>query len=215
MKVEKNLYQFRKNYRGKSLELEKMHPDPLKQFSDWLGIAIDSGLPEPNAMILSTVSITQGVSSRTVLLKNLDSKGFVFFSNYNSRKAQEIESNPFGSLLFLWLELERQVRIEGKIEKIHENESDMYFKTRPRESQLSAWASDQSAVIFDKKVLKDNYSKTEQQFKGKPVPRPDFWGGYRLTPIKIEFWQGQPGRMHDRLLYILTGKTWEIKRLSP
>ncbi|MFP4288572.1 MAG: pyridoxamine 5'-phosphate oxidase [Bacteroidales bacterium] len=215
MAVEKNLYEFRKNYQGKSLEVENIDPDPFRQFSDWLGIAIDSGLPEPNAMVLSTASITQGVSSRTVLLKELDSKGFVFFTNYNSRKAQEIESNPYGSLLFLWLELERQVRIGGKIEKVSEKESDRYFNTRPRESQLGAWSSDQSAVIPDKKTLTDNFRKMEEQFKGKPIPRPDFWGGYRLTPIKMEFWQGQPGRMHDRLLYILTGKTWEIKRLSP
>ncbi len=215
MNVEKKLYELRKNYQGESLDAGSIGPDPFKLFSIWLENAIEADLPEPNAMILSTASITEGVSSRTVLLKELDIHGFVFFTNYNSRKAQEIESNPFGSLLFLWLALERQVRIEGKFEKISEESSDAYFKTRPRESQLGAWASDQSAVIADKKVLTDNFRKMEEKYEGKPVPRPDFWGGYRLIPIKIEFWQGQPGRMHDRLLYILTGKTWEIKRLSP
>src|SRR6056297_1026075 len=183
MSVKKKLYEIRKNYQGKPLEIENMDSDPFKQFSVWMENAIDFNLPEPNAMVLSTASITQGVSSRTVLLKELDSKGFVFFTNHNSRKAQEIEVHPFGSVLFLWLDLERQVRIEGKIEKVSGNESDRYFKTRPRESQLGAWSSDQSAVIFDKKVLTDNYKKMEEQFQGKPIPRPDFWGGYRLIPI--------------------------------
>ena len=170
---------------------------------------------EGNAMTLATVSGSGEVLQRTVLLKTLDERGFVFYSNYKSRKASHIEAHPQASLLFPWIELERQVIVRGVIEKVSREESEAYFRTRPRESQLGAWVSEQSSVIENRSVLEDGMAELETRFEGKEIPLPDFWGGYLLRPVTIEFWQGGPGRVHDRLEYRKDKDGWKIVRLSP
>jgi len=205
----------RKEYRQASLNESDLLADPFLQFKYWFEQAISAQLPEPNAMILSTVSAGGTPSSRTVLLKELDNQGFVFFSNYASRKGREIAANPQVCLLFYWAELERQIRIEGPIEKIAEADSDAYFASRPRGSQLGAWASRQSARLNSREELEQVLEGLEQTYLGKDIPRPPHWGGYRVVPEAMEFWQGRPSRLHDRLLYRLQDQTWSISRLSP
>lgn len=217
MNSSKNLFEFRKNYTRDGFSIEQSQENPFAQFNIWLEQAIEARLPEPNAMVLSTVSSSAKVSSRTVLLKEADGEGFVFFTNYNSRKANDLLFNPSASLVFLWLELERQVRIEGSCRKIMAEESDAYFATRPRESQLGAWASDQSEEIASREILLEKYLALEKQWENQPIPRPPHWGGYRLYPDTFEFWQGRPGRMHDRIVYSKdkNQQTWKRRRLSP
>lgn len=217
MNSSKNLFEFRKNYTRDGFSIEQSQENPFAQFNIWLEQAIEARLPEPNAMVLSTVSSSAKVSSRTVLLKEADGEGFVFFTNYNSRKANDLLFNPSASLVFLWLELERQVRIEGSCRKITAEESDAYFATRPRESQLGAWASDQSEEIASREILLEKYLALEKQWENQPIPRPPHWGGYRLYPDTFEFWQGRPGRMHDRIVYSKDKdqQTWKRRRLSP
>ena len=209
-----NIANIRNEYSLKGLHEDDLASDPLKQFSKWFDEAVSSGLYEPNAMLLSTVHDARP-SSRIVLLKDLD-HGLLFFTNYNSKKGKDIETNPQVSLTFFWKELERQVRIEGKVSKTSGNESDEYFATRPRGSQIGAWVSDQSEVIEGRETIEQKTSIYEAKFEGITIPRPPHWGGYRVIPEYIEFWQGRPSRLHDRLAYQKNAEgTWNIERLAP
>lgn len=206
----------RKEYKRGDLIESSIPDNPMQLFAEWFVAAGPMGIIEPNAMILSTVSQDGKPSSRTVLLKGIEADAFVFFTNYESRKAQEIEQNPSVSLLFLWLEAERQIRIEGKAQRISSDESKAYFKTRPRESQLGAWASKQSAIIANREELEARFKEMEERFKDQDeIPMPDFWGGYAIAPSSIEFWQGRIGRLHDRIIYENKGDAWTKHRLNP
>lgn len=190
--------------------------DPFHQFSRWWKEALESSIVEVNAMTLATANEKGIPSARIVLLKNYDERGFVFYTNYLSRKGVEISENPTAALLFFWKELERQVRIEGSIIKVDENESDEYFHSRPPGSKIGAWSSPQSRVISDRSVIENNVQQYEQQFAGNAIiPRPPHWGGYRVVPSYIEFWQGRESRLHDRISYQQEGKNWSITRLAP
>ncbi len=205
----------RQEYAAYMLDEKQAKPDALEQFTLWLDQAISAGLPEPNAMTLATLGLDGMPSARVVLLKELDSKGFVFYTNYLSNKAREIDNHPFAGLVFLWLELQRQVRIQGRIEKISPDESDAYFSIRPRESQIGAIASPQSKQVTGREELEERFRKTMENYQGVVPSRPDFWGGYRIIPTRLEFWQGRPSRMHDRILYTRKEDHWEIVRLAP
>ena len=195
---------------------EQLNPDPVAQFSDWFAQATELGIHEPNAMSLATVDTSGMPCQRMVLLKYFDTDGFVFFSNYGSRKAKQIAENPQVSLLFPWITLERQVIIQGHTEKISTAESLKYFTTRPRESQIGAWVSNQSEVITSRKFLMQKLNEIREKFKNGEIPLPSFWGGYRVVPEAIEFWQGGPARLHDRFLYTRkNGVNWTIERLAP
>ncbi len=206
----------RKVYELQSLSEKDVDENPIVQFKTWWHQAIESNIEEPNAMTLATCGLPGKPSARIVLLKGINETGFIFFSNYNSRKGKEINQNPFVSLVFFWKELERQVRIEGTITKMDEKENDAYFASRPFESQIGAWSSPQSEVIKSSEVLQENVERYKQQFGTRLVPRPGFWGGYHVAPDRIEFWQGRPGRLHDRLQYTLSeNNLWKIERLAP
>lgn len=206
----------RKVYQLQLLLEKEVNDNPLKQFETWWLQAIENKIDEPNAMTLSTCTSLGRPSARIVLLKGLAESGFIFFTNYNSRKGKEIEENPFVSLLFFWKEMERQVRIEGTIKKISAEESDEYFCSRPIESRIGAWCSPQSSVIKNREYLQENAEKYNAQFGNENIPRPGFWGGYIVEPYRIEFWQGRPGRLHDRLQYSLNeNNIWNIERLAP
>lgn len=213
--VKKDLAGLRQEYAAFALDESIMHPHPFQQFSNWFNQAFESQIIEPNAMTLATVDSQGMPHARVVLLKGLDEAGFVFYTNYQSSKAIQLAQNPNASLLFFWIELQRQVRISGKVKKVSLAESDEYFGLRPRASQLGALASPQSQVIPDRKYLEQRFTMLEEQYEGKPIKRPKNWGGYRLTPNRIEFWQGRPNRLHDRLVYVKSGKQWVIKRLAP
>lgn len=189
--------------------------DPLVLFADWYADARHSGIYLPEAMTLATCSSDGRPAARQMLLKGFDERGFRFFTNYDSRKGSEMAENPRAALVFHWTRLQRQVRVEGRVEKISEQESREYFATRPRGSQLGAWASSQSATIEDRRQLEQAYREHEARFKGKEVPLPPFWGGYRVIPEAIEFWQGRANRLHDRLRYTLGDDGWAVTRLSP
>jgi pyridoxamine 5'-phosphate oxidase len=188
---------------------------PFAQFSIWWEEAVQSAIVEVNAMALSTVSPEGRPSSRIVLLKGYNEEGFVFFTNYTSDKGRQIENNQYVSLLFFWKELERQVRIEGTASQVAAEESDAYFDSRPVGSRLGAWASPQSQKIADREILDKELEKITAQFSEQQIPRPPHWGGYRVKPTKIEFWQGRSSRLHDRILYELTDEQWQISRLAP
>ncbi|GLS90150.1 pyridoxine/pyridoxamine 5'-phosphate oxidase [Psychromonas marina] len=189
--------------------------DPIAFFKDWLKEAENSGIILPESMSVSSCTAEGRPSSRMVLLKEVDDKGFVFFTNYNSRKAGELEENPFAALLFHWNMLQRQVRIEGRIERISEQESADYFHSRGRGSQIGAWASHQSDLLESRDVLAERVKMFEEKFKGQQIPLPEFWGGYRVVPDRIEFWQGKADRLHDRFIYQPTKNGWDITRLNP
>jgi pyridoxamine 5'-phosphate oxidase len=192
-----------------------VNKDPFVQFGVWYKEAFNTGIKEFNAMIISTASKSGVPSVRTVLLKGFDKRGFVFYTNYGSRKSKDFEENPKAALLFLWKELERQIRITGGVEKVTREESETYFRSRPIESQLGAWASKQSELIPNREHLEKEYEKYKQEFEGKEVPAPPNWGGYRLIPREFEFWQGRESRLHDRICYFQKGGVWHIYRLSP
>jgi pyridoxamine 5'-phosphate oxidase len=211
----------RKTYTVGALNETDVLADPIEQFKVWLDEAINAEMLEPTAMTLATADKNGRPSARTVLLKHVDERGFVFYTNYESRKAQNIAENPQAALLFFWDKLERQVRIEGKMQKISREESEAYFKSRPHGSQLGAWVSKQSEVIASREVLEEKMRELENKFSEAPepsknsVPLPEFWGGYLLLPDSIEFWQGRPSRLHDRLRYSKGLEGWKVERLSP
>jgi pyridoxamine 5'-phosphate oxidase len=209
------LANIRKDYSLKSLEIQDVASDPLQQFRLWMEEAIQAEALEVNAMCLSTISKDGFPNSRIVLLKELD-QGFVFFTNYESSKGKELAASPKASLTFFWPEIERQVRVVGTIGKISEKESDTYFFSRPISSQIGAWASPQSQEIPDRTAIENSQKRLEEEFKLNPIQRPAHWGGYRLIPHRIEFWQGRPSRLHDRISYELEGGTnWKKVRLAP
>jgi len=212
----KHIAALRKSYSRETLNETDVTADPFDQFTKWFQEALQSELPEPNAMTIATVADSGRPSARTVLLKGVDERGFVFFTNYESRKGKEINANPFGTILFCWLELERQIRIEGTIEKIDRKESLDYFISRPKESQIGAWASPQSQVIPNRLVLEKRQTEISEEYATVPtLPIPENWGGYRLVPDYFEFWQGRESRLHDRIFYRLQDANWEIGRLAP
>ncbi len=205
-----------REYRYRGLREEKVPANPFLLFKDWFGEALRAKSLDPNAMTLATVTPSGKPALRTVLLKEFSSDGFVFYTNYESQKGEELSKKPAASLLFYWPALVLQVRIDGKVKKVSSAESDEYFNTRPRGSQLSAWASRQSSVIPNRESLEEEMKRLEKKFKGKPVPRPPYWGGFRVIPDRIEFWNGRPNRLHDRLRYRKTaGGQWKVERLSP
>jgi len=207
---------FRREYMSRGLHREALIEDPFKQFESWFQQATDSGTQDPNAFSLATHDIETGPSVRTVLLKLFDENGFVFFTNYNSQKSLHIKAFPQVAMLFPWLALNRQVRVEGHCEKISTAASLKYFATRPRGSQLGAWCSDQSEVIESRSFLEQKYREAADKFKSGSVPLPSSWGGYRIVPSRIEFWQGQENRLHDRFQYTKqSDNTWLIERLAP
>jgi pyridoxamine 5'-phosphate oxidase len=206
----------RRRYARGELHEADMAPDPLIQFAAWLDDALAGQVPEPNAMVLATITPDGFPSARTVLLKGLDDRGFVFYTNYESAKAADLEANPRAALVFPWHAMERQVRVRGTAERISREESAAYFASRPRDSQLGAWASPQSQVVADRASLDRAYAETAERFAGtEDVPLPDFWGGYRVRPEVVEFWQGRQGRMHDRVRYRRTEEDWIMERLAP
>ena len=214
-----DLADFRKEYSEKGLRREELKSCPVAQFSEWFEQAVELKLDEPNAVSLATVDEKGMPFQRTVLLKYFDERGFVFFSNYGSRKAKQMEANPQICMLSPWVTLERQVIIQGCVEKISKAESLKYFSSRPRESQLGAWVSNQSEVISSRKLLMQKLQEIKDKFKEGEIPLPSFWGGYRLVPEMVEFWQGGPARLHDRFLYTreegASDGGWKIERLSP
>ncbi len=206
----------RREYRKKGLDEKDLNPDPMLQFELWFQQALDAKLTEPNAFALATVGNDKIPSVRTVLMKIFDKNGFVFFSNYKSKKAVDIEENPYAGMLFPWLDLDRQVKIEGTIEKISTKESLKYFLSRPKGSQIGAWVSHQSEVISSRSLLEAKFNEIKNKFVKGEIPFPDFWGGYIVKPFKIEFWQGGENRLHDRFVYTLQeDNTWKVERLAP
>jgi pyridoxamine 5'-phosphate oxidase len=205
----------RQSYSQNELLEENVLETPFKQFGKWFEEALNAQVLEPNAMHLSTISAGKP-HGRIVLMKGFDENGFSFYTNYQSNKGQEIAETTFAALTFFWGDLERQIRIEGSIEQVSGEESDEYFHSRPRGSQIGAWVSNQSTVIDGRKVLEKRLEELEKEFEGSEIiPRPAHWGGYRVVPNKIEFWQGRPNRLHDRILFTKVGDEWKIERLSP
>jgi len=211
-----SLADLRKNYSLGSLDAADVDADPIRQFQTWFAQALDAQLPEPNAMTVATVDADGRPAARILLIKGVDERGFVFFTNYDSRKGRELGANPHAALLFHWVELERQVRIEGRVEKTSDAESDAYYQSRPLGSRIGAWASEQSAVIDSRAQLEAREREISAQYGDAP-PRPPHWGGFRLVPDAIEFWQGRPSRLHDRIRYTRENAQapWRIDRLAP
>ena len=206
----------RNDYRSASLSEKDVAADPISQFAKWFAEALDGELYEPNAMTLATATHDGKPSARILLLKGFDKTGFTFYTNYLSRKGKEISRNPAASMVFFWAELERQVRIEGTIEKVSKEESEKYFHSRPKESQVGAIASQQSQELKGREPLENSWNELLEKFADKEVPKPAYWGGYVLKPQVVEFWQGRPGRLHDRIVYKRSDKnSWKIVRLAP
>jgi pyridoxamine 5'-phosphate oxidase len=206
----------RKDYARFTLREENVDPDPIRQFAHWFDEATKSAVAEPGAMTLATCTNDGRPSARIVLLRGFDERGFAFFTNYESRKARELDKNPWAALVFFWHDLERQVRVEGRVERVSADESDVYFHGRPASSRIGAWASPQSEVIASRVELEKRYGDLENRFAEGAIPRPPNWGGYRLIPDSVEFWQGRPSRLHDRLRYKRGEQDgWLIERLAP
>jgi pyridoxamine 5'-phosphate oxidase len=206
---------FRNEYEKDGLTRSNLNNDPFKQLNNWIVEVMGNGEPEPTAMSLSSVDTLGQPHSRIVLLKGLENDGLRFFTNYKSDKGSQMSSNNKVAALFFWPLAERQVRVEGQVQKVSDDISDTYFFSRPRESQIGAWASPQSKQVGSYEDLADRYTEIEKRFEGQDVPRPPFWGGYCIVPHSFEFWQGRPGRMHQRYRYTLNGASWEIKTLAP
>ncbi|MET9341472.1 MULTISPECIES: pyridoxamine 5'-phosphate oxidase [unclassified Nonomuraea] len=204
----------RRTYEGQPLLESDVAAEPIAQFTRWFEEALEAGLPEPNAMVVATASAGGRPSARTVLLKGYDERGFVFFTNYESRKGRDLTENPRASLLFPWHPIRRQIRIEGSVVRLSHEDSAAYFNSRPYGSRVGAWASRQSAVVRSREELDDRYAELAARWPEEP-PVPDFWGGFRVVPIEVEFWQGQMDRMHDRLRYRRVHSGWELERLAP
>jgi pyridoxamine 5'-phosphate oxidase len=210
-----DLTNLRREYRSSTLDELDVDLNPFVQFDKWFQQTLNARVPEPNAMVLATATPEGRPSVRMVLLKSFDERGFVFFTNYESRKSLELLLNAHAALLFYWQELERQVRIEGSVEKVSRKETEEYFQTRPPESKLGAWASKQSSVIPGRGVLEQKAADLKEKYRDQDVPAPPFWGGFRVQPTLFEFWQGRANRLHDRIRYTLSGGVWTIERLSP
>ncbi len=211
-----NLDDLRQEYTQRGLREEDLAPDPFAQFRAWFDEVAQSNVREPNAMTLATATLEGRPSARMVLLKDVDTRGFAFFTNYESRKGGELGANPYAALVFFWVQLERQVRIEGRVERLSDEESDAYFASRPEGSQLGAWASQQSAVLPGREPLEARYDELRAEYEGQEIPRPSFWGGFRVIPDTAEFWQGRANRLHDRLRYRRgPDGSWVVERLSP
>lgn len=213
----RQLSDLRREYAAGGLDERDLEADPIAMFRRWMHDAVRAGIHEPNAFVLATAGGDGMPAARILLLKGLDERGFVFFTNYSSRKGHELAANPRCSLLFPWHQLERQVRVEGEAERLGDAENDAYFATRPRAAQIGAWASAQSEVVADRSVLDDAYDRAEARFGEAEIPRPPHWGGYCVRPAAVEFWQGRRGRMHDRLRYrvAVSGTGWDVERLAP
>lgn len=210
------LSDLRTEYTKRALDVDAVAADPVTQFQRWFDEAMKAELNEPNAMTLSTVNESGRPSARVVLLKGIEDNGFVFYTNYQSRKGKELESNPVCALTFFWAELERQVRIEGIVKRVDTALSDAYFQSRPRGSQIGAWASPQSSIIKNRSILEARAKQIETRFESKDtLPRPQQWGGYHVDPFMLEFWQGRPSRLHDRIEYVKVDGAWKHHRLAP
>lgn len=209
------LSEIRRDFAGKPLNEDSVAENPIDQFQIWMEEAINAQLLDPYAMSVSTVAENGQPSTRIVYLRDIYPEGFIFYTNYDSQKGKNISKNNKVALNFLWSELERQIRVEGEVEKLNEEASDVYFAKRPRESQIGAWASNQSQLIKNRQALEDKVIFYTDKFKGIPIPRPAHWGGYLVKPSKIEFWQGRPSRLHDRIVYAKNGERWEQSRLCP
>ena len=211
----KEIQNLRVDYSGDIIDIKKFDKNPINQFKLWFKYAKSNSIIEPNAMILSTISKENTINSRTVLLKNIYEKGFVFYTNYESRKGKDLNHNNNVSAVFLWKKIERQIIIKGYTTKIHIEDSKKYFNSRPRKSRIAAWASKQSSNLKNSKDLIDSFNFYDNKFKDKEIPLPDFWGGYQIEPYSIEFWQGRSSRMHDRIIYQKIKNKWNISKLYP
>ncbi|MEX0646753.1 MAG: pyridoxamine 5'-phosphate oxidase [Balneolaceae bacterium] len=213
--TELNIADLRKKYTKGGLSEEYLPDEPVSLFKQWFEEALRSEVMEPNAMSLATVNENNEPNVRVVLLKGMKENKIWFFTNYESRKGKELKVHPVASCALWWPELERQVRLTGSVEKIPEKDCEEYFRSRPRESKIGAWASDQSHIVKNRSALEKRFNELEQEFEGKEIPKPEYWGGYYLNYMEIEFWQGRPGRMHDRIVYQLLKGAWTRKRLAP
>lgn len=212
----KPITDIRKDYSKSTLDFNSINKNPIVQFEAWFGEALKADIPEPNALTLSTVAEDGRPSGRIVLLKGIENGKFIFYSNYQSQKGKDLEKNPACCLTFFWPELERQVRVEGIASRSDANASLKYFQSRPRESQVGAWASPQSAIIANREILDERVKKIQEKFEGvEKLPKPNQWGGFDVDPLKIEFWQGRPNRLHDRIVFTKVDEAWQIHRLAP